>query len=300
MHKVLILGGEGMLGGMVERVLSRDRCLLVKCSYREEKRGSIKFNIKNGIDELPKIFEHQKGFDYIINCIGITKNNINENDPKSMGRAILVNALFPQNLATIAQDFGARVIQISTDGVFVKDANSCLENYPSNCYDKYGKSKSLGEVVSPNFLNLRCSIVGPSPYLREGLFEWFLLLQKKAKVDGFLDQLWNGVTTLQFAKLCQILITDNYFDVVRTESPTHHFCPNEVVTKFELLQLFKSYFRPDIEIRPILSSSNSVSRILGTNFQKINEIFGCNYSMEHVIKELAKEILYHKQNNLDR
>lgn len=290
MYKVLILGCEGMLGGMVERVLSRDKQFKVKCSYQEEKHGSFKFNVKNGVDELQKIFEDHEGFDYVINCIGILNSNIDENDHKSVRRAILVNSLFPQILASLAQDTGARVIQISTDGVFAKNAGLCMEDSPRNCYDLYGKTKSLGEVISPNFLNLRCSIIGPSPHLQKGLLDWFLSQPKGSNVHGYTDQMWNGITTLQFANLCRRLITADYFDVVRNEAPTHHFCPNKAVTKFELLQLFKSYFRPDIIVRPIINSGNRVSRTLGTNFLKIKEVFGYDYPMQNAIEELAKEL----------
>ena len=291
MCKVLILGCKGMLGSMVARVLSKDKQFKVRCSYREEKHGSFKFNVENGVDELQKIFEDHDGFDYVINCVGILNSNIDDNDHKSIRRAVLVNSLFPHNLALLAQDIGARVIQISTDGVFVKDAGHCMEDSPRNCDDVYGKTKSLGEVISPNFINLRCSIIGPSPHLQKGLLDWFLSQPQKAVVNGYTDQMWNGVTTLQFADLCRMLIIDNNFDVVRNEAPTHHFCPNEVVTKYKLLQLFKSFFRPDIIVKPINNSGNKVSRTLGTNFQKIKNLFEYDCQMQDAIAELAKGIL---------
>lgn len=290
MQNVLILGCKGMLGWMVEHVLSSDKQFIVRCSSRDEKHGSFKFNVKNGLDGIQKIFEDQKDFDYIINCIGILNSNIDENDPNSVRHAILVNSLFPHNLASIAQDIDARVIQISTDGVFAKDSGVCMEDSPCNCSDVYGKTKSLGEVVSPNFLNLRCSIIGPSPFHRSGLLEWFFAQSKGAVIEGFSNQLWNGVTTFQFAKLCSLLIKDDYFEVVRNEAPTHHFCPNEAVTKYELLQLFKSHFRPDIIIKPIMISENTVSRTLGTHFQKIKEVFRYDNPMQRAIEELANKI----------
>ena len=288
MCKILVLGGEGMLGQMVEIVLSRQDQMVVKSTYYKQTTDSLYFNIENGIEELREILEQQKSFDYIINCIGILNSNIDENNPQSVLRAILINALFPHELAILAQKFGVRVIQISTDGVFAKDAGLCMEDSPSNCFDIYGKTKSLGEVVAPNFLNLRCSIIGPSPHLHKGLLEWFLLQPKGVKVNGYDDQMWNGITTLQFASLCRMLIIHDYFDIVRNEAPTHHFCPNEAVTKYELLQLFKSHFRPDIIVKPINNSENKVSRTLGTQYQKIKELFGCNYPMQDAIEKLKK------------
>ena len=291
MYNVLILGCNGMLGNMVRRVLSKDKQIKVRCTYRKEKYNSFKLDINNGLADLNKIFEDQQGFDYVINCIGILNNNINKNNPQSVKEAILVNSIFPNNLATLADNYKAKVIHISTDGVFSKDDKLCFESSLRNCPDIYGKTKSLGEVISPNFINLRCSIIGPNSHLQKGLLEWFLSQPKKAGVNGYTDQMWNGVTTLQFANLCRILIVNNNFDVVRNEAPTHHFCPNEVVTKYKLLQLFKSYFRPDIIVKPINNSENKVSRILDTNFQKIKNLFEYDRPMRDAIEELAKEIL---------
>ena len=279
-----------MLGQMVKKVLSRQEKLAVHCTYHEKIRGSLCFRIENGIEELRDILKKQGPFDYIINCIGILNGSINENDPKSVHQAILINALFPHELAILAQEIGLRVIQISTDGVFAKNAGVCLEDSPCNCNDIYGWTKALGEVTSPNFLNIRCSIIGLSPNIKKGLLEWFLSQPKGSKVNGYTKQMWTGITTLQFAKLCQLLIVDNYFDVVRKEAPTHHFCPNQTISKYELLQLFRSHFRTDIVVEPSTSQENAVSRTLDTKYTSIKEISGYNNPMQQAILELVNEI----------
>ena len=202
----------------------------------------------------------------------------------------LFNALFPHELAKLTQEFGVRVIQISTDGVFAKTAGVCAEDSPRNCDDVYGWTKALGEVTSSNYLNLRCSIIGSSPYLRKGLLEWFLSQPKRSIVNGYTCQLWTGITTLQFANLCKLLINDNYFDVVRKEAPTHHFSPNQTLSKYELLQLFKENFRTDLSVKTNMSQKNAMSRTLDTKYTSIKEIFGNNISMEQAIKELAIEM----------
>ena len=287
MYKVLVLGGKGMLGQMVKFILSRQERLIVKSTTHEQTPESSWFNIENGIEGLRQILKQQESFDYIINCIGILSSSIDENDPNSVRRAELINALFPHKLASLAQDFRVRVIQISTDGVFAKNAGVCLEESTCYCNDIYGKTKKIGEVNAPNYLNLRCSIVGPSPYLRKGLLDWFLLQPRDGEVHGFTDQKWNGVTTLQFAELCKILILDDYFDTVYAESPIHHFCPNQSINKYELLKLFRSYFRPDLTVIPQVNIKKAVSRTLGTNYQSISVKFGNNILMKGAIKALA-------------
>jgi dTDP-4-dehydrorhamnose reductase len=151
----------------------------------------------------------------------------------------------------------------------------------------YGKTKSIGEVTAPNFLNIRTSIIGPNPIRKTGLLEWFLSQPKDGEVYGFTDKQWNGVTTLQFAELCKILILDDYFDTVYAESPIHHFCPNQSKNKYELLKLFRFNFRPDLTVIPQVNIKKAVSRILDTNYQSISAKFGNNILLKEAIKALA-------------
>ena len=287
MYKILVFGGRGMLGHMVCLVLSNQEQFEVKSTSSDKIPNYIRFNIEKEIGSLKKIIEKFGPFDYIINCIGILNSSIHKEDSNSIKRAILINAYFPHLLAEITSDIGIKVIQISSDAVFSKDSGVCFEDNLCNCDDLYGKTKTLGEVISPNFLNIRCSIIGPSPYHGGGLLEWFSLQSKGSVIDGFSNQMWNGVTTLQFVKLCLLLIKDDYFDVVRKEAPIHHFCPNQVISKYEILKLFKTYLRPDINVKRTLNSGDAVSRTLGTRFSSINGIYGSNSPMKIAIEELT-------------
>ena len=290
MHKVLVLGGEGMLGQMVNRLLSRSRQLTVRRTCVGPKSDPFLFNVEDGMDRLRHILERYGPFDYMINCIGILSNNIDEQVPKSIRRAVLINALFPHDLATLAQETGARVIHISTDGVFSRNAGICLEDTPCDCEDAYGKTKSLGEVIANCFLNLRCSIIGPNSLEKRGLLEWFRSQALGAEVHGYTDHMWNGVTTFQFAKLCNDLISQELFDKVRSQAPVHHFCPNQAVSKYELLQLFRTTFRPDVTVKPLKSQVGPVSRILDTRCQTLKDLFGYGRPMQYAIEELANEM----------
>ena len=279
-----------MLGQMVERLLSKSDGIDVKHTCRGQESTSFYFNIEDGLDGLYEIVERYGTFDYFINCIGMLNSKIDEKDSKSVRRAILVNAIFPHELATLAQETAARVIHISTDGVFARNAGVCLEDSPLNCDDVYGKTKSLGEVIAPGFLNLRCSIIGPSAIKKQGLLEWFRNQPPGAEVHGYTDHIWNGVTTLQFAKLCRELILQDFFDVVHDEAPVHHFCPNQMVSKYELLQLFKAAFRPDITVKPVADEEGPVSRILDTRYNSLKNLFGYDQPMRHAIDELTTEM----------
>lgn len=278
-----------MLGQMVKQVLSSSKQLTVEYTCRRQSMESFRFDVEDRLDGLRPILEQYGHFNYVINCVGILSNNINPRDAQSIRQAILVNALFPHDLAILAQETGARVIHISTDGVFARNAGVCLEDSPLSCDDIYGKTKSLGEVIAPKFLNLRCSIIGPNLLKKQGLLEWFRGQLPGAEVSGYTDHLWNGVTTLQFAELCGQLILQDLFDVVRSEGPIHHFCPNQTVSKYELLQLFRTVFRPDVTVKPISGQGTPAHRILDTRYTSLKERLGNGQPMQRAIERLTTE-----------
>jgi len=299
MYNVLILGGKGMLGHMVVSVLSRSKQLNVGYTSREQQSGYF-YDVENGIDELRQILEHYGPFDYVINCIGILSSEINEQDLKSVRRAILINALFPHDLAALVKETQTRVIHISTDGVFSGNSDQpYLEDSPHDCIDIYGKTKSLGEIRHHGVLTLRCSIIGPDPIEKKGLLEWFLGQPDKREVDGYIDHLWNGVTTLQFADLCENIIIQDCFNEVWNESPVHHFCPNQIVSKYELLEIFKSLFKKDITIKPSLSAEGPVRRVLATRYSSLRQIIDPEQDIGIAVEQLAN-FIYVPSNRLGR
>jgi dTDP-4-dehydrorhamnose reductase len=290
MQRVLVLGGEGMLGQMVVRLLSQTKSLIVKYTSRNQQSWYF-YDAENGMDTLQKILDQYGPFDYFINCIGILSNKINEQDSKSLRRAILINALFPYDLAILARNVRARVIHISTDGVFSGASDKpYLEDSPCDCVDIYGKTKSLGEVKQEGFLTLRCSIIGPDPVGKKGLLEWFLAQPDDGTVIGYTNHLWNGVTTLQFAELCQKIIVQERFDEIWNESPVHHFCPNRAVSKYELLEIFKSVFKKNVTIKPSCSEGLVVRRILATKYKSLKSLFAYDLDMEQAVRKLSEEI----------
>ncbi len=250
--KVLILGASGMLGRMLHRVLSADPGLELHATVR---------NPNFGFAHLPRMIVHQidalhsepedwrrlfLGFDWIINAIGIIKQRINESNPSDQREAFFINILLPYRLAFWAEEAGARVLQIATDCVFSGDAPPYAEDSEHDAEDVYGKTKSLGEVHAAHVHHLRCSIIGPNPDDSRSLMEWFLQQPPGARVAGFTNYFWNGLTTYHFARTCQ--------GIIREGIPlphVQHVVPTGSVSKCALLQNLRRLFgREDIEILP--------------------------------------------------
>jgi dTDP-4-dehydrorhamnose reductase len=255
-RKVLILGATGMLGQACHLVFKSDPNF-ESISTSRINREDMKFfdastdSIKDLIKEVSP--------DWVINCIGIIKPHINENNSSSVKNAIVINSLFPYQLASSISNLQTKVLQIATDCVYSGKEGGYIEDSPHDPLDVYGKTKSLGEVTSEQFFHIRASIIGPEYGRSTSLQEWFLSQPKNAEVNGFTDHLWNGLTTHHFALLAKaIVLADGDF------SGTQHVIPGDIVTKAQLLESFAQvYNRKDIQINPIVSSFR-IDRTLNT------------------------------------
>lgn len=255
--KILVLGATGMLGSMVYHFLKNNSDFEMQGSYSTRIPDRLSddrlINLSlNNYSDLAAVSEHIKSYkyDYVINCIGIIKqrqHQFNTNDYER--KSVLVNAVFPNYLADISE---TRIIQIATDCVYSGKVGWYNENDEYDCFDIYGKTKALGEVNSENYLNIRCSIIGPEMIGHLSLMDWFLL-NKSHDVRGYIDHIWNGVTTLQFAQLCMNILEKDMFDKLRSKNHILHYIQNLPVSKYQLLLLLKDVFSSNICVSPSLS-----------------------------------------------
>ncbi len=255
--KIAILGCNGMLGSMVRTVFSADGYDIVALD-------------REHVDaQTATVTDWEKalaGCDYVINCIGIIKPYIHDDHMGEVKRAIEVNSLFPIKLDAAAERIGARVIQIATDCVYDGQRGRYVETDKHNAIDVYGKTKSLGEVVSPRFLNLRCSIIGPEKHNKFSFLEWFLTQPDNATISGYQNHFWNGVTTLTFAKLCRGLIRNRGFF-----PGFQHVVPADMMSKAAMLRVFADVFnRRDIHISDT-DAPERIDRTLSTIHPTINQ-----------------------------
>jgi dTDP-4-dehydrorhamnose reductase len=282
---VLILGAQGMLGRAVFEWFVR-RGWNVAGTQFNDPEGAGYLDAAADADCWRSIFAGAS-FDYAINCIGVLKNAMRDDDAVSMSRAIRVNALFPHSLARVAASEGTRIIHISTDGVFAEGRSGPYsENDAPDCRDHYGRSKALGECPAENVLNIRCSLVGRDSTKGKGLLEWLLHQPDESEVPGFRDQLWNGVTTLQFAQLCEALIEQpGAFESARRLSSVHHFCPNPTTSKYDLLCTWRRVTGKRITIRPTDSNSPR-GRVLSTIYGCLPALYPSPPGWDEILSEL--------------
>lgn len=260
MKKVLILGANGMLGHACNQILSQSEGLEIHKTSRANVNGYIQFDA--AIDSIAELISRTKP-DWIVNCIGIIKPHIKEDQASSILTAIEINSEFPFALASASD---ARIIQIATDCVYSGSKGQYIETDVHDALDVYGKTKSLGEAPLKNIIHLRASIIGPELGRSTSLLEWFRNQPLNAEVNGFTDHLWNGVTTHHFAKLALGIITNDFMDVTKT-----HIVPEGLIKKSDLLREFaKAYARQDIKINDVVSSIK-IDRTLDTTNHELNK-----------------------------
>jgi dTDP-4-dehydrorhamnose reductase len=251
MNRVLVLGGEGMLGHKMFQILggrfAETRCTMWGRPADEPYRrvellqaGSV----IPGVDAadfaaLERLLADLRP-SVVVNCIGIVKQR-----PEALNAitSITLNSLLPHRLAEMAGAIGARLIHFSTDCVFSGRKGSYGEDDVGDAEDLYGRSKLLGEVVVPPALTLRTSIIGRELANFASLLEWFLA-QRGRTIKGFRRVLYSGVTTNQMAHLVGDLIEEhpNLTGLYQVAGPW--------ISKYHLLCLAREAFDMDVEIVP--------------------------------------------------
>jgi dTDP-4-dehydrorhamnose reductase len=258
---VVVLGRAGMLGSMVSKYFhGLDKYNVVSLA-REEFDPTVVENDMLGC-------AHIGGDDvWIINCIGYIKprwqvggrNAHYLDDPDVM--ALRINALFPRVLANYCVSRGWKLINISTDCVYFGKKGKYIETDFHDATDMYGRSKSLGEP--PNCLTVRTSIIGPEVRNNYSLWSWFMS-QKGNAIDGYVNHTWNGITTLQYAKLCEQTIDQGLY-----VNGLYHVYSSDV-NKYELLSIINDEFGAGVGIRPTIADI-SIDRTLRTIFPEFLE-----------------------------
>ncbi|MBD3216231.1 MAG: sugar nucleotide-binding protein [Candidatus Lokiarchaeota archaeon] len=292
MTNILVLGVTGMLGSMVFDYLSKNENLNIYGTVRNEDYSTEKilFFDANNLDILQQSKFKKLNIDYIINCIGITKPFSKDNDPDGVFRAININAKFPWQLARLTKDQNIKTIQICTDCVYSGKKGAYNEKDPHDPLDVYGKSKSLGEVFDGSSLLIRCSIIGPEKKEENNyLLEWFLNQPNKGEIGGYAHHYWNGITTLQFAQLCESIIEENAYNTLLDLSYLHHYTPTKKLDKFELMNVFNEVFEKNLKINRVFIEDEKIDRSLSTLYNRLNK-FSKHDNIRDALNELKKYI----------
>ncbi|GGA35949.1 dTDP-4-dehydrorhamnose reductase family protein [Paenibacillus physcomitrellae] len=236
--KLLIFGGNGMAGHILVQYFRESASHHVFYTTRDAAdNGGILLDVQDPgkVEQAVALVRP----DVIINAVGV----LNQFAERDVIGAYEINGLLPHRLQRAADRYGARLIHISTDCVFLGDRGSYTEHDQPDGVSKYALTKALGEVKEGRHLTIRTSIIGPE--IRRdgiGLMEWFL--GQTGEVHGYQKVLWNGVTTLQLAKVIEEVLDQPLSGLIHLAHP-------EKVSKHDLLKLMqKVWNKQDVNILP--------------------------------------------------
>jgi dTDP-4-dehydrorhamnose reductase len=249
--RLLILGGTGMLGHKLFQRL-RGRFPAVKCLARANLDAAPyrDFGLFDGQDAVGGVdFQDFRTLEavldrlrpeVVVNCTGVIKQRPEASDPVT---AITLNALLPHRLAEVIGRWQGRLVHFSTDCVFSGERGNYTEEDATDATDLYGRTKALGEVLAPNALTLRTSIIGRELVHRSSLLEWFLS-NKGRRIRGFRRVIYSGVTTIEMANVLTTVLTE------RPSLSGLYQVAAEPISKYDLLMLIRDTFDFDVDIVP--------------------------------------------------
>lgn len=245
METVLVLGGDGMLGHQLLRIVGRrhpttftvtgDEPRLAAARIPAGARGVCGFDATDG-ESLVRLLGSTKP-EIVINAVGLVKQKQGAGD---WGRAVSLNATLPRRLALLAAKFGYRLIHFSTDCVFSGSRGAYRETDVPDAGDVYGISKLVGEQDGAGCVTLRTSIVGPELGRAQGLFEWFRA--QGGAVKGYANAFFSGLTTTEAARV----VCDFVLPQPALQGLYHLAGPR--ISKYELLQVFREATGRTIDI----------------------------------------------------
>jgi dTDP-4-dehydrorhamnose reductase len=244
--KVLIFGAGGMLGHKLVQVLSPR--FDVSCTLRDAfdkyesfglfDREQVIENVDiTDLDSVQRAIERTRP-DVVINAVGVIKQLPQSSDVIS---SLGINAIFPNQLARLGEQYGFRLVAVSTDCVFSGSRGMYTEDDVPDARDLYGQSKHWGEVDSENCLTIRTSIIGRELQSDHGLIEWFIK-HRGGFVKGYSKAVFSGFPTLVLADILVDIISEH-----RKLSGVFHVS-SEPINKFELLTKVNTRMGLNIEV----------------------------------------------------
>lgn len=249
--KVMVIGGAGMLGHqMFLKLQDAFGPEAVGCTLRKSRDHYKKFGLfskglvfdRTDVTDFSHLQEVLCSFQptAIVNCVGLTLRKPELGD---FERCLEVNAMVPHWLAKWGEQNGARVLHFSTDCVFDGKKGNYRESDLPTAKDLYGRSKFLGEILYPNSVTLRLSIVGRELEAKTELIEWFLS-QKGKSVKGYSQVRYSGLTTN--------VVADEVIRILRDFPKLHgvYQVSSEPISKFELLRILNEVYQTKTEIVP--------------------------------------------------
>jgi dTDP-4-dehydrorhamnose reductase len=283
--KVLVLGGDGMLGHELYLALraKHEARVTLRQPLQAYASGGL-FDAANAYAEVDvrasrKLEDVVSQFRpaAVVNCVGIVKQRPESEDAIV---SIEVNSLMPHRLALACRAVGARLVHLSTDCVFSGERGGYSETDSPDPIDLYGRSKLLGEVSGDGALTLRTSMIGRGLYRKTSLVDW--LVAQKGRVQGYRNAIFSGLTTRELSRVLCFIIEKHPH-----ASGLYHLSA-EPIDKFQLLCMLRTRLGLSLDVVPV--DEPRIDRSLDST--RFRRVFGyAAPRWDAMLDELARDIL---------
>jgi dTDP-4-dehydrorhamnose reductase len=263
MGRILIIGASGMLGYGVSTYFRAQGVSIVELTRKE-------YDIAK--EPISKFEDFLDSVSIVINCSGVIKPMISRTPIEDI---LKVNAIFPRNLAKLCKAEGIKCFHITTDCVYSGRKGQYTEVDIYDAEDVYGLSKAAGEPT--DCMTLRTSLIGEEKGQARSLLSW-AMSQRGKEVPGFVNHLWNGVTTIQLAKIIDRILSKGLY----REGIYHVFSP-DIVSKAELLEILNDIYDLQLQIRPV-KAENDCDRTLSSVYDLSSQV--CREPIKNQVQEM--------------
>lgn len=273
MSRVLVFGSNGMAGHVVARYLEQQGHEVVGIARDQldiEKRWQVTDFFSRADSKA----------DFVVNCIGLlVKDCIDRPD-----RAVLINSWWPHFLEQHYKNTATRIIHLSTDCVFDGMQGHYKETDLPTETNAYGRSKALGELNNAKDVTFRMSIIGPELKNGTGLFNW-IYNNPNEELPGWDNAWWNGITTLQLAK-----IIHQHIVKPRITGVYHVVNNNARINKFGLLYKINDIWNlgktiqqtsgPKTVDKTLVDNRNEIKLGIGNYDEQLQELYNWYFKPE--------------------
>ncbi|MFE5320265.1 SDR family oxidoreductase [Paenibacillus sp. NPDC056579] len=239
--RVLVIGGDEIVGHLLIPYLLERTPYEVFCTTRQKSLLPKGLYLDANDDVMVEKLIDIVAPDVIVNGTSIVNDMARQREVE----AYRINGLLPHQLVRLANRHNIRLIHMSTDGVFSGQRGLYEERHIPEGTSVYAKTKALGEINQSRHVTIRTSLIGPEPDAAGiGLLDWFL--RQKGDIRGFVNVMWNGVTSLELAKFIHFTLEQG-----KHLSGIVHLTSPEIISKYDLLLMLQQLFhRNEIRIHP--------------------------------------------------
>ena len=251
LDKVLITGANGMVGNYVDFGIKTDRRSLDVTDLKEVLNTCRKYQ--------PQVILHLAAEPDVDRC---------ERDPE---HAYTVNSIGTYNMAVAAKEIGAKLIYISTAGVFDgKKQGSYTEEDEPNPLNYYGHSKYLGELavqgMLKNYIIARADwMLGGGPVKDKKMVPKIIEQFNKPEIFGVKDNLGSPTFGKDLIAAIKKLIADDAVGIF-------HLSNKGACSAYEFIKEMVGILRPDIKVAPVNASFFKLDAARWTNKSLVSKV----------------------------